>query len=234
MGAGRHLTRRGDEDGLFGSAFEGGLEVESQPGFALMGIGVPSSCRKTTAGLFAVFDLEYLSLFLLFPDEAATGGVGEAPADSTLTLFLSRSPSTSRTSWQRMVDDDGGFIADFDLEYFSLFLLFPEETTTGGVGESPADSILTLFFSRSPSASRTSWQRMEDDDDGLIAGGSGFGSENLTAFFVERPGVLDGDLFFGREGDGDRLVVTTVLEARGNFELDDGTEARASSRASRS
>ena len=75
---------------------------------------------------------------------------------------------------------------------------------------------------------------MEDDDDGLIAGGSGFGSENLTAFFVERPGVLDGDLFFGREGDGDRLVVTTVLEARGNFELDDGTEARASSRASRS
>ena len=75
---------------------------------------------------------------------------------------------------------------------------------------------------------------MEDDDDGLIAGGSGFGSENLTAFLGGRPGVLDGDLFFGREGEGDRLVVTTVLEARGNFELDDGTEARASSRASRS
>ena len=75
---------------------------------------------------------------------------------------------------------------------------------------------------------------MEDDDDGLIAGGSGFGSETLTAFLGGRPGVLDGDLFFGREGEGDRLVVTTVLEARGNFELDDGTEARASSRASRS
>ena len=176
MGAGRHLTRRGDEDGLFGSAFEGGLEVESQPGFALMGIGVPSSCRKTTAGLFAVFDLKY----------------------------------------------------------FSLFLLFPKETTTGGVGEAPADSTLTLSLSRSPSASRTSWQRMDDDDDGFNAGGSGFGSENLTAFDDGRPGVLDGDLFFGREGDGDRPVVTTVLEARGNFELDDGTEARASSRASRS
>ena len=176
MGAGRHLTRRGDEDGLFGIAFEGGLEVESQPGFALMGIGVPSSCKKTTAGFIAVFDLECFSLFLLFPEETTTGGVGEAPADSTLTLFLSRSPSTSRTSWQRMVDDDDGF----------------------------------------------------------IAGGSGFGSENLTAFDVGRPGVLDGDLFFGREGEGDRLVVTTVLEARGNFELDDGTEARASSRASRS
>ena len=168
MGAGRHLTWRGDEDGLFGSAFEGGLEVESQPGFALMGIGVPSSCRKTTAGLFAVFDLEYLSLFLLFPDEAATGGVGEAPADSTLTLSLSRSPS----------------------------------------------------------ASRTSWQRMDDDDDGLIAGGSGFGLENLTAF------VVDGDFNLGREGDGDRVVVTTVLEARGYLELDDGTEARERARAS--
>ena len=176
MGAGRHLTRRGDEDGLFGGAFEGGLEIESQPGFALMGIGVPSSCTKITAG----------------------------------------------------------FLADLYLEYFPPFPLFPEEATTGGVGESPADSILTLFFSRSPSASRTSWQRMEDDDDGLIAGGSGFGSENLTAFLGGRPGVLDGDLFFGREGEGDRLVVTTVLEARGNFELDDGTEARASSRASRS
>ena len=175
MGAGRHLTRRGDEDGLFGSAFEGGLEIESQPGFALMGTGVPSSCRNITAGF-----------------------------------------------------------ADFDLVYLSFFPLFPEETTTGGVGETPADSILTLSFSRSPSASRTSWQRMEEDDDGLIAGGSGFGSENLTAFLGGRPGVLDGDLFFGREGEGDRLVVTTVLEARGNFELDDGTEARASSRASRS
>ena len=72
---------------------------------------------------------------------------------------------------------------------------------------------------------------MEDDDDGFIAGGSGFGSENLTAFDDGRPGVLDGDLFFGREGDGDRLVVTTVLEARGYFEDVDGTKARASSRA---
>ena len=75
---------------------------------------------------------------------------------------------------------------------------------------------------------------MEDVDVDFNAGGSGFGSENLTAFDDGRPGVLDGDLFFGHEGEGDRLVVTTVLEARGNFELDDGTEARASSRASRS
>ena len=75
---------------------------------------------------------------------------------------------------------------------------------------------------------------MEDVDVDFNAGGSGFGSENLTAFDDGRPGVLVGDLFFGREGEGDRLVVTTVLEARGNFELDDGTEARASSRASRS
>ena len=75
---------------------------------------------------------------------------------------------------------------------------------------------------------------MEDDDVGFIAGGSGFGSENLTAFDDGRPGVFDGDLFFGREGDGDRLVVMTVLEARGYLELDDGTKARALSRASRS
>ena len=75
---------------------------------------------------------------------------------------------------------------------------------------------------------------MEEDDLDFRADGSGFGSENLTTLFNGRPGVLDGDLFFGREGEGDRLVVTTVLEARGNFELDDGTEARASSRASRS
>ena len=81
MGAGRDLTQRGDEDGLFGTTFEGGLEIESQPSFALMGTGVPSSCRKTTAGFFAVFDLEYFSLFLLFPEEATTGGVGEARAD---------------------------------------------------------------------------------------------------------------------------------------------------------
>ena len=75
---------------------------------------------------------------------------------------------------------------------------------------------------------------MEDDDDGFNAGGSGFGSENSTAFIDGRPGVLDGDLLFGREGDGDRVVVTTVREARGYLELDDGTQARASSRASRS
>ena len=167
---------RGVEDELFGAPFEEGLEIESQPGFALMGTGVPSSCRKTTAGFFA----------------------------------------------------------DFDLKYLSLFPLFPKEATTGGVGESPADSIFTLSFLRLPSASRTSWQRMEEDDVNLSAGGSGFGSENLIALLDGRPGVLDGDLFFGREGEEDCLVVTTVLEARGNFELDDGTEARASSRASRS
>ena len=90
MGAGRHLTRRGDEDGLFGGAFEGGLEIESQPGFALMGIGVPSSCTKITAGFFADLYLECFSLFLLFPEETTTGGVGELPADSILTF--SRDP----------------------------------------------------------------------------------------------------------------------------------------------
>ena len=73
---------------------------------------------------------------------------------------------------------------------------------------------------------------MEEVDVDLSAGRSGFGSENLTALLDGRPGVLDGDLFFGREGDGDRLVVMTVLEARGYLELDDGTKARASSRAS--
>ena len=54
---------------------------------------------------------------------------------------------------------------------------------------------------------------MEDDDVDFKADGSGFGSENLTAFDDGRPGVVDGD--FGREGVGDRVVVTTVLEARG-------------------
>ena len=90
MGAGRHLTRRGDEDGLFGSAFEGGLEVESQPGFALMGTGVPSSCKNTATGFFfADFDLDSLSFLPLFPKETTTGGVGETPADSILTLSFS-------------------------------------------------------------------------------------------------------------------------------------------------
>ena len=92
----------------------------------------------------------------------------------------------------------GFFFTDLDLNSFSFLPLFPEEATTGGVGESPADSILTLFLSRSPSASQTSWQRMEDDDNDFIADGSGFGSENLTASDDGRPGFLDGDLFFGR------------------------------------
>ena len=56
---------------------------------------------------------------------------------------------------------------------------------------------------------------MDDDDADFKADGSGFGSENLTAFDDGRPGVLDGDLSFGREGVGDRVVVTTVLEASG-------------------
>ena len=99
------------------------------------------------------------------------------------------------------------------------------------MGESPADSILIMSFLRLPSASRMSWQRMEEDDVDFNADGSGFGSENLTVLLDGRPGILDGDHFFGCEGDGDCLVVTTVLEARGNLEDDDGTEARASSRA---
>ena len=56
---------------------------------------------------------------------------------------------------------------------------------------------------------------MEDVDVDFNAGGSGFGSENLTAFDDGRPGVLDGDLSLGREGVGDRVVVITVLEVRG-------------------
>ena len=156
MGAGNDWTIRGIEDELFGTTAEGGLEIESQPGFALMGTGVPSSCKNTATGFF---------------------------------------------------------FADFDLDSLSFLPLFPEETTTGGVGETPADSILTLSFSRSPSTSLTSWQRMEDDDADFKADGSGFGSENFTALDDGRPGVLDGDLSFGREGVGDRVVVTKDLEA---------------------
>ena len=53
---------KGVEDEVVGAPVDGGLEIESQPSAALTGMGVPSSCRKTTGDFFADFFLNNFSL----------------------------------------------------------------------------------------------------------------------------------------------------------------------------